>query len=231
MSFVEVKNLDYKKGGKKIFSNLNFSLDRGRIIALLGENGSGKTTIMRLLSGLALNWKGQMTIDGLPINHGTKSKVSYLVDLNDFPKDFTIEKVLSFYHQFYEDFSLERAAELLDFMELEKKMKLKVLSLGQKGKVSLAVALARKTAVYLLDEPLNGIDLLTRERIIQSLLRWFEEDSLILITTHQLAEIETIVDEVLILKNREIVLHQELESLRETREIGLEELYREELAK
>lgn len=231
MSFIEVKNLQYKKSGHEIFSDLNFSLDRGRIIALLGENGSGKTTILRLLSGLALNWKGHMSIEGVPINSKTKSKVSFLTDLDDFPKDFTIEKVLGFYHRFYADFSLERAADLLVFMELEKKMRLRMLSQGEKEKMALTVALARQTTIYLLDEPLSGIDLLTREKIIQSLLRWFDEESLILITTHQIAEIENIVDEVMILKDKKIVSHQELEVLRENQGIGMEHLYREVLSK
>ncbi|MGG5315715.1 ATP-binding cassette domain-containing protein [Enterococcus sp. AZ072] len=229
MSFIEVKNVHYRKNSHEIFSDLNFSLGKGRIVALLGENGSGKTTIMRLLSGLALNWKGQMSIDGTIIGDETKSKVSYIVNLNDFPKDFTISKVLDFYRRFYADYSSERAEELLNFMEINPQSKLKTLSRGQLEKAALVATLARKTEIYLLDEPLSGIDLLTREKIIQSLIRWFDEKSLILLTTHQMTEIENIVDEVMILKNRQIIQHQDMELLRETRGIGLENLYREAL--
>lgn len=229
MSFVEVKNLQYKKSGHEIFSDLNFSLGKGRIVALLGENGSGKTTIMRLLSGMALNWKGQLMIDGTTIGEETKSKVSYIVNLNDFPKDYTISKVLNFYRRFYKDYSSEREEELMHFMGLNPRSKLKTLSRGQLEKTALVATLARKAEIYLLDEPLSGIDLLTREKIIQSLIRWFDEDSLILISTHQIAEIENVVDEVMILKNRQIVLQQDMELLRETKGIGLENLYREAL--
>lgn len=231
MSFVEVKNLRYKKRGQLIFSDLNFNLDKGRIIALLGENGSGKTTIMRLLSGLALKWQGEMTIDGISVGAKTKSRVSYLMNIDDFVTDYTIGKLLYFYQTFYPDYSPERAAALLDFMELDTRTDLKVLSRGQKEKVVLVATLARKAEIYLLDEPLSGVDLLTREKIIQSLIRWFDEDSLILLSTHQMAEIENIADEVMILKDKQIVLHQDVELLRETRGLGLENLYREVLTK
>lgn len=231
MSFVEVKNLRYKKRGQVIFSDLNFNLDKGRIIALLGENGSGKTTIMRLLSGLALKWQGEMTIDGISVGAKTKSRVSYLMNIDDFVMDYTVGKFLNFYRTFYPDYSPERAAELLDFMELDTKTDLRVLSRGQQEKVVLVATLARKAEIYLLDEPLSGVDLLTREKIIQSLIRWFDEDSLILLSTHQMAEIENVADEVMILKDKQIVLHQDVESLRETRGLGLENLYREVLTK
>lgn len=230
MSFVEVQQVSYRKGGKEIFKNLNFNLEKGRIIALLGENGSGKTTIMRLLSGLALNWRGKITVDNAELSYKTKNHVAFLVDLKDFSKEFTVKQVLDFYRRFYADYSEERAQDLIVFMELDVNAKIKTLSKGQQEKVALVATLARKAAIYLLDEPLSGIDLLTREKIIQSLLRWFEEDSLLLITTHQMAEIENIVDEVMILKDQEIVLHQSIEKLREERGLGLESLYREVLS-
>lgn len=231
MSHIEVKHVAYRKGLKQIFSDLNFEVDNGKIVALLGENGSGKTTIMRLLAGLALNWKGEMTIAGVGVDHRTKEDVSLLADLDDFPNDYQVKQVLDFYQSFYQDYDGGKAQQLLEFMEVDPEAKIKTLSKGNREKVALVATLARKAKVYLLDEPLSGIDLLAREKIIQSLLRWFDEESLILITTHQIAEIENIVDEVMILKDQQIVLHDNLETIREKHQLGLEGIYREVMTK
>ncbi len=106
MSFVEVKNVSYKKGRKVIYQNLNFNLDQGKIVALLGENGSGKTTIMRLLAGLALNFQGEITIDQVPVGKNTKAAVALLADLSNFPEDYQVQQVLNFYADFYENFEI-----------------------------------------------------------------------------------------------------------------------------
>lgn len=231
MSLIEVKNVSYRKGRKTIIENLDFSLEGGKIVALLGENGSGKTTIMRLLGGLALNWKGSITIDGIPVGPATKESVSYLADPGDFASDFQIQQVLNFYADFYENFDIGKAQQLLGFMNLEPTDKLKGLSRGNREKLALVATLSRKAKVYLLDEPLSGIDLMAREKIIESMLRWFEEDSLLLITTHQIAEIENITDEVMILKNGQLALQADLETIREKQQIGLEGIYRRVLTR
>ncbi len=231
MSLIEVKNVSYRKGRKTIIENLDFSLEGGKIVALLGENGSGKTTIMRLLGGLALNWKGSITIDGIPVGPATKESVSYLADPGDFASDFQIQQVLNFYADFYENFDIGKAQQLLGFMNLEPTDKLKGLSRGNREKLALVATLSRKAKVYLLDEPLSGIDLMAREKIIESMLRWFEEDSLLLITTHQIAEIENITDEVMILKNGQLALQADLETIREKQQTGLEGIYRRVLTR
>lgn len=230
MTLIEVKNVAYRKGTKMIFTDLNFSLEKGRIVALLGENGAGKTSIMRLIAGLAKNWNGSILIDGYPVGAQTKASVALLTDLNDFSETTSLKELLLFYQRFYADFDSARADELLRFMGLTPEDKLKLLSKGNREKAALVLTLARKAKVYLLDEPLGGVDLLAREKIIQSLVKWYEEDSLILITTHQIAEIESIVDEVLILKDQKIQLHKELEQLREQEGLGLEGIYRKVMA-
>lgn len=227
MSLVEVKQVSYGKGRKEILKDVNFQLESGKIIALLGENGSGKTTIVRLLANLALGWQGEITIADQKVGTGTKAFVALLADLGDFPSDFSVQQVLDFYETMYPDFDLGKARQLLTFMELVEEDRLKNLSRGNREKLALVVTLSRKAQIYLLDEPLSGIDLLSREKIIQSLVRWFDEESLVLITTHQLSEIENIVDEVLILKDKTIVLQADLETIREEEGIGLEELYRQ----
>ncbi|MBO0440179.1 ABC transporter ATP-binding protein [Candidatus Enterococcus ikei] len=224
---VKVEQLSYRKGMKQIFNELSFSVSSGKIIALIGENGSGKTTIMRLLSGLALNWKGQILIDGSVVGTKTKSFVAYLEDQNNFQPNQQLEEVISFYARFYSDFDKRRAYELLRFMNLSESEKLGNLSKGNAEKFALSMTLARRAKLYLLDEPLSGVDLLSREKIIQSLLQWFDEESTIIITTHQLREIETIIDEVLFLRDGQIILHESLETIKEVKHKDLEDLYRE----
>lgn len=224
---VKIEQLSYRKGRKQIFNRLNFSVSSGKIIALIGENGSGKTTIMRLLSGLALNWKGQILIDNCVVGTKTKSFVAYLEDQNNFQSNVQIEEVISFYARFYSDFDKRRAYELLRFMNLSESEKIGNLSKGNTEKFALSMTLARKAKLYLLDEPLSGVDLLSREKIIQSLLQWFDEESTIIITTHQLREIENIIDEVMFLRDGQIILHESLETIKEVKHKDLEDLYRE----
>ncbi|WP_259305134.1 ATP-binding cassette domain-containing protein [Enterococcus asini] len=166
MSLVEVKNVSYGKGRKQIVKDLNFQLEPGKIVALLGENGSGKTTIIRLLAGLALRWQGTITIAQEKVGTKTKAFVALLADINDFPSDFSIEQVVAFYETMYADFDLGKARQLLTFMELGEEEQLKNLSRGNREKLALLLTLSRKAQVYLLDEPLSGIDLLSREKII-----------------------------------------------------------------
>ena len=168
-----------------------------------------------------------MTIAQENVGTKTKKRVALLADLNDFPSEFAVQQVLNFYEVMYTDFDLGKARQLLQFMELGEEERIKNLSRGNREKLALLLTLSRKAQVYLLDEPLSGIDLLSREKIIQSLVRWFDEDSLLVITTHQLSEIENIVDEVLIIKEGTIALQADLESIRAEEGIGLEELYRQ----
>lgn len=224
---VKIQQLSYRKGRKQIFNQLDFSVSSGKIIALIGENGFGKTTIMRLLSGLALNWKGKMLIDNCAVGTKTKSFVAYLEDQNNFQANQQLEEVISFYAHFYPDFDKRRAYELLRFMNLSESEKIGNLSKGNAEKFALSMTLARRAKLYLLDEPLSGVDLLSREKIIQSLLKWFDEGSTIIITTHQLREIETIIDEVMFLRDGQIILHKLLETIKEVKHKDLEDLYRE----
>lgn len=224
---VNVVNLRYKKGTQPIFNNLNFSVSSGKIIGLIGENGVGKTTLMRLLAGIALGWTGEMTIEGLPVGTVTKNQVAFLEDRADFSSNQRLKDIITFYRTFYQDFDKIRAYELLRYMDLNESDKIGQLSKGMVEKFLLAITLARRAKLYLLDEPLSGIDLLSREKIIQSLLQWFNEDSTIIITTHQMGEIESILDEVMFLRSGEVILHESMEHIKEVKHKNLEGLYRE----
>ncbi|KAF1305519.1 ABC transporter ATP-binding protein [Candidatus Enterococcus willemsii] len=231
MTMIDVKDVSYKKRGKTILDNISFQLTGGKIVALLGENGAGKTSILRILAGLARGWKGHITIDDQAIGAKTKENVALLISLQDFPREMTIRQVMTFYQRFYADFDSKKVQELMAFMELDSTSKLKTLSRGQMEKAALAMTLARNAKVFLLDEPLSGIDLLSREKIIQSLLRWFNEEAILLMTTHQMNEIENIVDEVIIIADHKIAIHSGIEELRESQQLGLEGIYREIVTK
>ena len=144
MSLVEVKEVSYGKGRKQIIKGLNFQLEAGKIVALLGENGSGKTTIVRLLAGLALHWQGTMTIAQENVGTKTKKRVALLADLNDFPSEFAVQQVLNFYEVMYTDFDLGKARQLLQFMELGEEERIKNLSRGNREKLALLLTLSRK---------------------------------------------------------------------------------------
>jgi ABC-2 type transport system ATP-binding protein len=205
-------------------------LEKGQIVALLGENGVGKTTLLRLVAGLAKGYTGTITVEESPLTEQTKAIVSYLVNPLEFPGYLTIAQYLTFYERFYDDYSKSKAQDLLTFMELSPTMKLRTLSKGQNEKLALVATLARNAKIYLLDEPLGGVDLLAREKIIQSLVRFFSEESLLVITTHQMSEIEQLVDTVIIIKDQTII-QEDLEEIREKKGLSLQNYYRQVMGK
>jgi ABC-2 type transport system ATP-binding protein len=225
-----LKEVGYKIDGKTIFQAATVSLEKGKIVALLGENGVGKTTLLRLVAGLAKGYTGTITVEESPLTEQTKAIVSYLVNPLEFPGYLTIAQYLTFYERFYVDYSKSKAQDLLTFMELSPTMKLRSLSKGQNEKLALVATLARNAKIYLLDEPLGGVDLLAREKIIQSLVRFFSEESLLVITTHQMSEIEQLVDTVVIIKDQTI-MQEDLEEIREKKGLSLQNYYRQVMEK
>lgn len=225
-----LKEVGYKIDGKTIFQAATVSLEKGKIVALLGENGVGKTTLLRLVAGLAKGYTGTITVEERPLTEQTKAIVSYLVNPLEFPGYLTIAQYLTFYERFYVDYSKSKAQDLLTFMELSPTMKLRSLSKGQNEKLALVATLARNAKIYLLDEPLGGVDLLAREKIIQSLVRFFSEESLLVITTHQMSEIEQLVDTVVIIKDQTI-MQEDLEEIREKKGLSLQNYYRQVMEK
>lgn len=226
-NLVQINHLAYRMGPKKIFTDLNLTLEKGKIIALLGENGAGKTTLIKILAALNKRMQGEILINGERLSPITKSQVSYLDELKDFTKSEKLSRIITFYERMYPDFDRQRAQELMDFMVLDGKMKLRSLSAGNRQKFNLVVSLSRKAKLYLLDEPLSGIDILAREKIIAALIKWFDEESTILISTHHISEMEAVVDDVVILKDQVIVEHQSADDIRSLHGKNLEDFYRE----
>ena len=225
--FLQCSNLRKKYMAKVAVDNLNLDIERGKIYALLGPNGSGKTTFMKMAAGLVKPTSGSITFMGNPIGVESKKKVAYMSTEPFFYNYMTIDDVGKYYQDFFEDFDMKRYEELLVRMDLNKKDHAKSLSSGLAAKLKLAATLARKSDLYMLDEPLNGIDIISREKIMTTILEAMSDNNTILISTHLVDELESVVDNAVFIKNGTVVLEGDAEELRETHKKSIVELYKE----
>lgn len=224
---LECSNLKKTYFNKTAVENISLSLEKGKIYALLGPNGSGKTTIMKMVSGLVKPTQGTLLYENKPIGLESKSQVAYMSTEPYFYSFMTVEGVGKYYEDFFEDFSMQQYKELVADMDLDLKDKVTKLSSGMVAKVKLAATLARKAKLYLLDEPLNGIDLIAREKIITTILNAANEESTIVLSSHLVDELESVVDSVIFIKNGQNVLVGDAESIREERGKSIVDLYKE----
>lgn len=225
---ITIQNLNKRYGKKQVLKGISLSLYSGRIIGLLGPNGSGKTTIIKILNGLLKDYQGQVLIDGQAIGIHSKKIISYLPDEPYFENWMTTSDALNLFQDMYEDFDLNKALSLMEKMKIEKKIKIKQLSKGMKEKFQLILVMSRKAKIYILDEPLGGIDPAARELILDTILNNYDEDALVLLSTHLIADIEKIFDEVIFIKDGSIILHQNSEDLRSERQTSINDIFKEE---
>lgn len=224
---LEIKNVHKKYLSHSVLEGVGFSIPRGKIVGLLGPNGCGKTTILKLISGLLQLDEGEIRINGICPGQQTKSMISYLPErsyLNDWMK---ISDILNLFSDFYADFDRERAEQMLTDLKISKEEKLKTMSKGTKEKVQLILVMSRRASLYLLDEPIGGVDPATREYILHTILKNFDENSSILITTHLIQDVETIFDQVLFLNQGKIVIDGEVDEIREKYGKSIDGLFRE----
>lgn len=226
-SILVSKNIKKIYSGKIALNGLDMDIKLGRIVGLLGPNGSGKTTFMKIAAGLLRPQVGELLIDGNKVGLYTKSIVSYLPDKDYLYKWMKIEDAVDFYEDFYGDFDRKKAYELLDFMKLDRESKVSSLSKGMMEKLNLTLTISRKAKLYILDEPLGGVDPTTREKIIDTIIQNFREDSSMIISTHQVSEIERLFDDVYFINEGKIVLEGDAEELRNERNMSIDELFRE----
>lgn len=224
---LESKNLVKKYMNKTAVKEISLQIDKGRIYALLGPNGSGKTTFMKMAAGLVKPTSGTITYEGLPIGVQSKAKVAYMPTEPFFYSYMTAKDVGKYYNDFFKDFNFKRYEELLGRMDLELSEKAKTLSSGNAAKLKIAVTLARKAELFMLDEPLNGIDIIARDRIITTILEAATEDTTLLVSSHLVDELEKIIDHAIFIKNGVVELVGDAEELRETRGKSIVELYKE----
>lgn len=225
---IKIQDLNKKYGKKQVLKDVNLTLHGGQIVGLLGPNGSGKTTLIKVLNGLLKEYDGDVQIDQQAIGIHSKKIISYLPDEPYFENWMTTSDALNLFVDMYDDFDLNKALSLMERMGIEKKVKIKELSKGMKEKFQLILVMSRKAKIYILDEPLGGIDPAARELILDTILNNYAEDALVLLSTHLIADIEKIFDEVIFIKNGEIILHENSEDLRMKRQASINDIFKEE---
>ena len=206
---------------------MNLTLESGRIAGLLGPNGSGKTTLIKLVNRLLQPTSGQIRVCGQNPGPETKALISYLPDKEYLPEWMKVPQLLNFYQDFYADFDMERARRMLADLKIDKAKTLKQMSKGTNEKVRLILTMSRRAKLYLLDEPIAGVDPAARDYIIRTIISNYEKDSLILISTHLIADIEPVLDEVIFLKDGEIILQEEADKVRSQQGKSVDEYFRE----
>ncbi|MEG0277475.1 MAG: ABC transporter ATP-binding protein [Coprobacillus sp.] len=227
-NLIEIQNLNKSYGKKQVIKNVNLNLTSGKIVGLLGPNGSGKTTLIKMLNGLLKDYKGEISIDGQPIGVHSREIISYLPDEPYFENWMTTKDALNLFQDMYKDFNKEKALELIDKMGLQRNCKIKEMSKGMKEKFQLALIMSRRARIYILDEPIGGVDPAARDFILDIILKNYDENALVLMSTHLIADIERIFDEVVFIKEGEVFLHDNCEELRTKRNQSIDQIFREE---
>ena len=228
-----MENILECKGLSKIYKNaialssVNLQVAKGRIVGLLGPNGSGKTTLIKIANGLLTPTRGEMLIDGKPIEVETKKLVSYLPDRNFLAQWMTVDGMIKYFADFYSDFRRERADAMLESLGIDRKRKIKTLSKGTQEKVALILVMSREAELYMLDEPIAGVDPATRDYILRTIISNYNENATIIISTHLIADVEQILSDVIFINRGDIVLCDTVDNIRMREGKSVDELFRE----
>lgn len=218
----------FKRYGRiQALNNVSMALQSGRIVGLLGPNGSGKTTLIKLINGLLTPDKGTVTINGNPPGPKSKAQVAYLPDSIYLNSWMTVKQIVQFFQDFYEDFRPWLAYEMLERLGINPKQRLKTLSKGNKEKVCLILTMCRNAKLYVLDEPIAGVDPAARDYVISTIINHYNPEATVLISTHLIADIEQILDEVMFIQNGQVLLQKTVDEIREENGKSVDELFRE----
>ena len=214
MSILESKGLVKRFGATTALDGVTFAIEPGRIVGLLGPNGSGKTTLIKLANGLLVPTAGEIWVDGQAPGKETHAAVSYLPERTSLPLWMTVKELQTFYHDFYADFQVERSEEMLDRLEISPKQRMKQMSKGTREKV-------------LLDEPIGGVDPAARDYILDTIIRNYNPEAAVVISTHLIADIEKVLDEVIFIDRGQILFQSSVDSIREEKGMSVDALFRE----
>lgn len=228
MSIVEIKGVTKTFGRKEALKNVNLTIEKGKIIGLLGSNGSGKTTLIKLINDLLVPTKGEVLVNGKKPGVESKKVVSYLPERTYLSSNMRVNEVLNFFVDFYEDFDTEKARTLLKDLDIDENEKLKTMSKGTKEKVQLILVMSRKADLYILDEPIGGVDPAARDYILDTILTNFNKDASVLISTHLISDVERVLDDVIFISKGEIVENTSADELRNKHGKSIDEIFREE---
>ena len=226
MELLECKNIykDYDK--KQVLKDINLKIPRGKIIGLLGKNGMGKTTLIKLINDLLTPTSGEILVNGKNIGIESKRIISYLPERTYLDKSMTIKQTLEYFTDFYDNFDIEKAKRLIKDLDLEIDTKISKMSKGMQEKLQLILVMSRNVELYILDEPLGGVDPATRDYILDTILNNFNEDASVIISTHLISDIERILDEVIFIDKGKIILSSDADKLREKEKGSIDEIFR-----
>lgn len=224
---LKCSHITKKYGSFMALNDVSFTVEPGRIVGLLGPNGSGKSTFIKLATGLLTPTKGDLTICELPVGVETKKRVAYLSDKNFLDESLRINQILAFFEDFYENFDMHKADEMLTRLDIDPTRRLKTLSKGTKEKVQLILVMSRNADLYLLDEPIGGVDPAARDYILNTILSNYNEKGSIIISTHLIADIESVLDDIIFIKDGSIALTSTAEAIREDNGKSVDSLFRE----
>ena len=224
---LECRDLCKSYGNIQALEHINFTVEPGKIVGLLGPNGSGKTTLIKMANGLITWDSGELLIDGKAPGRETKSIVSYLPERTYLADWMSVRQLLDFFCDFYGDFQRQRAEEMLGHLNIGLNMKIRQMSKGMKEKVQLVLTMSRRAKLYLLDEPIGGVDPATRDYILHTIISNYNPEAAVIISTHLIADVEPVLDDVIFLDHGHIALHESCEEIRETRGQSVDALFRE----
>ena len=226
MELLECKHLYKEYGDKKVLKDINLKIPRGKIIGLLGKNGTGKSTLIKLINDLLTPTSGEILINGKKPGIESKELISYLPERTYLDKGMTIKQVIKYFEEFYKNFNTEKAMKLLKDLDLDIEYKISTMSKGMQEKLQLILVMSREVDLYVLDEPLGGVDPATRDYILDTILSNFKEGASVIISTHLIADIERILDEVIFINEGEIVLTSSADELRNKENASIDEIFR-----
>ena len=225
---LEYKSVNKSFGEKQVLKDINLKIESNKIVGLLGKNGSGKSTLFKLANDLLVPTCGEVLIEGKKVSVESKKIVSYLPERPYLEANMKVSEAVDLFKTFYEDFDTEKADKLLKDLELDRDMRLSKMSKGMKEKVQLVLVMSRKAKIYILDEPLGGVDPASRDYILKTILKNFDENSTLLISTHMISDIEKILDEVIFIDGGKIILQENADELRKKNKGSIDEIFRRE---
>ena len=226
MELLECIHINKNFGDKQILKDINLKIPRGKIIGLLGKNGTGKSTLIKLINDLLTPTSGEILVNGKPVGVESKKIISYLPERTYLDKSMTVDKVIKYFEDFYDNFDPDKARKLLKDLDLDTTLKLSKMSKGMQEKVQLVLVMSRKADLYILDEPLGGVDPATRDYILDTILTNFNEGASVIISTHLISDIERILDEVIFIDKGKIILTSSCDELRKKEDASIDEIFR-----
>lgn len=226
MELLECKHLYKEFDNKQILKDINLKIPRGKIIGLLGKNGTGKSTLIKLINDLLTPTSGEILINGEKPGVKSKETISYLPERTYLDKEMTIKQVIKYFEEFYKNFDTQKAIKLLKDLNLDINTKISKMSKGMQEKLQLILVMSRNAELYVLDEPLGGVDPATRDYILDTILSNFSEGASVIISTHLISDIERILDEVIFIDNGEIILTSSADELRKKEKLSIDEIFR-----